>query len=128
LIEHRTHRQEVVALSVDLARDAPSTINFSTIKFVVKKFMVYEFMVDEFMVEKSGVLISYNPYKELFGGVCAMTRDQFYEVNGFSNMYWGWGGEDDDMYHRLRQKNLSISRYPLNIARYHSIYISTVSS
>ena len=114
----RTYRQEVVALSADLARDAPSTINFSTIKFVVKKFIV-----DDFMVEKSGALISCNPYKELFGGVCAMTRDQFYKVNGFSNMYWGWGGEDDDMYHRLKEKTLSISRYPENIARYHSIYI-----
>ena len=111
-------------MSADLARDEKlSTINFATIKFVVKKFMV-----DDFMVEKSGVLISCNPYKELFGGVCAMTRDQFYKVNGFSNMYWGWGGEDDDMYHRLREKTLSISRYPENIARYHSIYIRTVSS
>ena len=70
------------------------------------------------MVEKSGVLIFCNLYKELFGGVCALTRDHFYKVNGFSNMYWGWGGEDDDMYHRLREENLSISRYPENIARY----------
>ena len=97
-------------------------------KFIVDDFMVDDFMVDDFMVDKSGVLISCNPYKELFGGVCAMTRDQFYKVNGFSNMYWGWGGEDDDMYHRLRGKNLSISRYPVNIARYHSIHIWTVSS
>ena len=47
-----------------------------------------------------------------------MTVDQFKKVNGYSNKFWGWGGEDDDMTNRLKQKNLNISRYPENIARY----------
>lgn len=29
-----------------------------------------------------------------------MTVKQFKEVNGFSNSFWGWGGEDDDMSYR----------------------------
>lgn len=37
------------------------------------------------------------PYKDIFGGVSALTKDQFIKVNGFSNEFWGWGGEDDDM-------------------------------
>ena len=47
-----------------------------------------------------------------------MTVDQFKAVNGFSNLFWGWGGEDDDMANRLRLKKLFISRYPANIARW----------
>jgi len=58
------------------------------------------------------------PYDDIFGGVSALTVDQFQLVNGFSNMFWGWGGEDDDMANRLRIKKLFISRYPANIARY----------
>ncbi|XP_044740350.1 beta-1,4-N-acetylgalactosaminyltransferase bre-4 [Chrysoperla carnea] len=58
------------------------------------------------------------PYQTLFGGVCALTRDQFISVNGFSNMFWGWGGEDDDMSNRVIYHNYHISRYPVNIARY----------
>ena len=58
------------------------------------------------------------PYDDIFGGVSAMTVDQFRAVNGFSNLFWGWGGEDDDMANRLRVKKLFISRYPANIARY----------
>lgn len=58
------------------------------------------------------------PYDDIFGGVSALTVEQFRLVNGFSNMFWGWGGEDDDMANRLRIKKLHISRYPANIARY----------
>ena len=58
------------------------------------------------------------PYDDIFGGVSAMSVDHFRLVNGFSNVFWGWGGEDDDMSNRLRQKKLYISRYPANVARY----------
>lgn len=36
-------------------------------------------------------------YKEIVGGVLAISMDDYRTVNGYSNMYWGWGGEDDDM-------------------------------
>ncbi|CAH2043344.1 unnamed protein product, partial [Iphiclides podalirius] len=58
------------------------------------------------------------PYEELFGGVSAMTLEQFTKVNGFSNKYWGWGGEDDDMFYRLKKVNYHIARYKMSIARY----------
>jgi hypothetical protein len=42
-------------------------------------------------------------YSEIFGGVTALTVSQMSAVNGFSNDYWGWGGEDDDMSQRIRR-------------------------
>lgn len=48
----------------------------------------------------------------------ALTAAQFQRVNGFSNAFWGWGGEDDDMSNRLRYNGFHIARYPVNIARY----------
>lgn len=37
------------------------------------------------------------PYSQYFGGVSAVTPDQYMKMNGFPNQYWGWGGEDDDI-------------------------------
>ncbi|XP_015596917.1 beta-1,4-N-acetylgalactosaminyltransferase bre-4 [Cephus cinctus] len=58
------------------------------------------------------------PYADIFGGVSAMSREHFRLVNGFSNAFWGWGAEDDDMANRVKAHGLHISRYPANIARY----------
>ena len=40
-------------------------------------------------------------YTTYFGGVSGMTREQYEAINGFSNSFFGWGGEDDDLYNRL---------------------------
>ncbi|XP_023312748.1 beta-1,4-N-acetylgalactosaminyltransferase bre-4-like, partial [Anoplophora glabripennis] len=58
------------------------------------------------------------PYPAIFGGVSAISKKHFKLLNGFSNSFWGWGGEDDDMSNRIRYHHLFISRYPLTIARY----------
>ncbi len=33
------------------------------------------------------------PYETIFGGVTAITRQQMISANGYSNLYFGWGGE-----------------------------------
>ena len=44
----------------------------------------------------------YKPhYGTEFGGVTAITPEQYQRANGHSNEYWGWGGEDNDMEFRI---------------------------
>lgn len=58
------------------------------------------------------------PYSGIFGGVSAISTEHFKLLNGFSNLFWGWGGEDDDMSNRIRYRGLHIARYPQSVARY----------
>ncbi|XP_031169602.1 beta-1,4-galactosyltransferase 1 isoform X2 [Sander lucioperca] len=50
------------------------------------------------------------PYNQYFGGVSSLSKEQYLKINGFPNNYWGWGGEDDDIFNRLSSKGMSISR------------------
>ncbi|KAF1743290.1 hypothetical protein MXB_5009, partial [Myxobolus squamalis] len=38
------------------------------------------------------------PYQQIFGGIEAFKKEHFEAINGFSNQFWGWGGEDDNLY------------------------------
>ena len=58
------------------------------------------------------------PYKNVFGGATAVRVEQFRKINGFSNVFWGWGGEDDDMFNRIKFHGLQITRYTASVGRY----------
>ena len=57
-------------------------------------------------------------YKYYVGGVTAISTEVFKRINGFSNTFYGWGGEDDDLSHRMKVHNISIQRDPADISRF----------
>uniref|UniRef100_A0A3P9KBH8 Beta-1,4-galactosyltransferase n=1 Tax=Oryzias latipes TaxID=8090 RepID=A0A3P9KBH8_ORYLA len=61
-------------------------------------------------------------YSGYFGGVTALSREQFLKVNGFSNTYWGWGGEDDDLRIRVQLQRMEILRPPADVGRYTMVF------
>lgn len=44
------------------------------------------------------------PYARFFGGAALVSSELFQAVNGYSNGYWGWGGEDDDLALRIMRQ------------------------
>ncbi|PAA80808.1 hypothetical protein BOX15_Mlig025572g1, partial [Macrostomum lignano] len=52
------------------------------------------------------------------GAVLAMSSKNFFRINGFSNVYWGWGNEDDDISARTMEAGMLVSRPPLTLGRY----------
>jgi len=43
-----------------------------------------------------------------FGGVTLFPMNDFKKINGYSNKYWGWGYEDDDLLLRCEKNNLKL--------------------
>ncbi|TGZ60189.1 hypothetical protein CRM22_008683 [Opisthorchis felineus] len=50
------------------------------------------------------------PYAQLIGGILTIPVKMYLRVNGFSNLYWAWGAEDDDMYERLMMNKIPVIR------------------
>ncbi|XP_027693854.1 beta-1,4-galactosyltransferase 2 [Vombatus ursinus] len=61
------------------------------------------------------------PYAGYFGGVSGLSKAQFLKINGFPNEYWGWGGEDDDIFNRISLSGMKVSRPDIRIGRYRMI-------
>ncbi|KAJ8730434.1 hypothetical protein PYW07_017472 [Mythimna separata] len=58
------------------------------------------------------------PYDYLTGGVLAIRAEDFVTVNGYSNKFEGWGGEDDNLFFRLKMHKIKIIRFPYRMSRY----------
>lgn len=54
----------------------------------------------------------YSNNPKYFGGIVAFSEVQFRQINGFPNNFWGWGGEDDEMYRRVTEVGLVPSAPP----------------
>ena len=50
-------------------------------------------------------------YHEYFGGAVLFTKEQVEATNGYSNGYWDWGMEDDDLFWRCHEEGLTNDSY-----------------
>ena len=51
------------------------------------------------------------PFESYFGGITIFPSDIFEKINGFSNLYWGWGFEDDDLRYRCVKNNIPFAKH-----------------
>ena len=58
------------------------------------------------------------PFNEYYGGVNLFNKEDFLKINGYSNDYWGWGIEDDDLLKRVIKSGFKLNR---RIGRYKSL-------
>ena len=56
------------------------------------------------------------PFDEYFGGITLFPVKDFEKINGFSNIYWGWGFEDDDLRYRCIKNNIRLDRQHRELA------------
>ena len=46
------------------------------------------------------------PFDTYFGGMTLFPTGTFSKIDGFSNLYWGWGFEDDDLRYRCSKNDI----------------------
>ncbi|MBC8428572.1 hypothetical protein H8D04_01675 [bacterium] len=64
-------------------------------------------------------------YQDYFGGAILFTKEHYEKINGYSNGYFNWGMEDDDLLFRVKKKGLAKTTFmnnesnePRNFARF----------
>jgi len=73
-----------------------------------------DYSPSDFPVQLSTKFISPEPsfsriiFDEYFGGVTIFPMNIFEMINGYSNQFWGWGYEDNDLLHRCRQYSVDL--------------------
>ena len=50
------------------------------------------------------------PFESYFGGITLFPSELFEKINGFSNLYWGWGFEDDDLRYRCVKNDVTFQK------------------
>jgi hypothetical protein len=50
-------------------------------------------------------------YEEYFGGAVLFSKEQVQKTNGYSNDYWDWGMEDDDLFWRCQLEGYTNNSY-----------------
>lgn len=70
------------------------------------------------------------PFDSYFGGITMFPVEQFKKINGFSNHYWGWGFEDDDLRYRCDLKGIDYGPKKKNTYDYSgkTVYFNGVDS
>lgn len=85
---------------------------------------IYECIDEQQPIHFGGHLDKFNytlPYSGHFGGIEGFPVETFRSINGFSNLYWGWGGEDDDLFQRVVMRGYNVIRPSPRTARYKMI-------
>ena len=63
----------------------------------------YEYAPENKPVHIAAVWDRYGGNQYYFGGIVAFNKQMFNRINGYPNNFWGWGGEDDELFKRTRK-------------------------
>ena len=94
-------------------------LNIGFLESQKNKFSNYFVTHDVDIYSKTNDLLNYKPFdgvKHLYGydfslgGIVTFNNNTFKKVNGFSNEFWGWGKEDDDIQSRCISSGININR------------------
>jgi predicted glycosyltransferase involved in capsule biosynthesis len=79
---------------------------------IQNKAFLYSFPLAPTHVAKYVEQFGYSVSSDYYGGVNIFNKEDFLHINGFSNKYLGWGGEDNDLNLRVLFKGMVWEQRP----------------
>ena len=105
---------DILLCELDQTGDWNAGLCINSVIDFIKKGRDYEWLyihhVDVWPVEGNWVFPEKNTVTHNLGdyGSCLLGLKDFIEVNGYCNSFWGWGGEDNELYEKLKNKNYNV--------------------
>lgn len=105
---------DILLTELDQIGDWNAGLCVNSLVHFLKEGREYEWLyvhhVDVWPVEGEWGFPEYNTVIHNLGdyGSCLLKLEHFFDVNGYCNSFWGWGGEDNELYDKLRSKNYKV--------------------
>ena len=100
------NRGKLLNIGYKIAKDEGSEVFiFHDVDLLPSEDLIpYYTEIQEHPIHIARVWNRYNSNSKYFGGIVNFSSSQFEKINGFPNNFWGWGGEDDEMYKRVKEE------------------------
>ena len=107
--DNRFNRGSLLNIGFDICKDNFEYFIFHDVDLIPNNELIpYYGIYPSKPIHLANVWKKYGVGGKYFGGVNSFNRKDFMKVNGYPNNYWGWGGEDDELYDRVSDSNLKV--------------------
>ena len=107
--DNRFNRGCLLNIGFDICKDNFEYFIFHDVDLIPNNELIpYYGIYPSKPIHLANVWKKYGVGGKYFGGVNSFNRKDFMKVNGYPNNYWGWGGEDDELYDRVSDSNLKV--------------------
>jgi predicted glycosyltransferase involved in capsule biosynthesis len=104
------NRAKLLNIGFDYSKDFGNQFCFHDVDMIPIKADYSQVTEPVHLVAKATQFGGKIPGHNYYGGVNMVNKESFIKLNGYSNDFWGWGGEDDDMLLRVYKNGYSLVR------------------
>jgi predicted glycosyltransferase involved in capsule biosynthesis len=107
--ENLFNRAKLFNIGFDYIKDKIDYVCFHDIDMIPIK-ADYSYTSTPIHMVSSATQFNNGICESYYGGVNLMSKENFLKINGNSNEFWGWGGEDDDLLNRIKSVGYKLQR------------------
>jgi hypothetical protein len=107
--KNRFNRGVLLNIGFEICKDSFDYFIFHDIDLIPDNDLIPYYTIYPFRpIHLARLHTKYSVGGKYFGGVNSFNKKDFIKINGYPNNYWGWGGEDDELYDRVVDAKLDV--------------------